>query len=145
MKYSKYFTLQELVPPSIFSHYGAKSSQFLDHRSGALLDRIREFLGEPISINGLFNGVAFSNSGFRTPDTLVGGKLSQHKFGRAYDLKISLTHKIKSYEEFRQIIRDNFEELNKLGLTTIELNTPTWLHLDMRFTGLNYLYEVPNN
>jgi hypothetical protein len=50
---------------------------------------------------------------------------------------------VKTYEEFRNLIRNNFEELNKLGLTTIEMATPTWLHIDLRFTGIDYLYEVP--
>lgn len=143
MKYSKYLDLEELVPQQIFSQFAGRSAQFLDHRAGELLDRIRELVDEPIRINDWHTGGIFSQSGFRMPDTLVGGKLSQHKFGRGFDLKISLTHNVKTYEEFRKLIKDNFEELNKLGLTTIEMATPTWLHIDLRFTGLDYLYEVP--
>ncbi len=143
MKYSKYFTIQELVPQEIFHQFGGRSSQFLDHRAKDLLDAIRELVGQPITINDWNTGGLFSQSGYRVPDTLVGGKLSQHKFGRGFDLKIELNDKIKSYEDFRNLIRENFTELNKLGLTTIELNTPSWLHIDMRFTGITTLYEVP--
>lgn len=143
MKYSKHFSLEELVPQEIFHQFAGRSAQFLDYRSANLLDAIRELVGQPITINNWNSGGAFSQSGFRLPDTLVGGKLSQHKFGRAYDLKIDVNGEIKSYEHFRNLIRANFNQLNKLGLTTIELNTPTWLHIDMRYTGLDYLYEVP--
>lgn len=143
MKYSKYFDLQELVPPEIFNQFGEKSRSFLDPRSGTLLDRIRELVGRPITINDWKEGGIFDERGYRLPWAPTGGKLSQHKRGTAYDLEIELDDKIPSYERFRQLIRDNFEELNKLGLTTIEKDTPSWLHIDMRDTGLGYLYEVP--
>ncbi len=143
MKFSKHFEIEEVVPPNIFNQFGGRASQFIDHRAALLLDTIREMIDQPITINDWKNGNQFTNSGFRMPDSLVGGFLSQHKFGRAFDLKIGLDGDINSYEGFRNFIRKNYTELNKLGLTTIEIATPTWLHIDMRYTGLNYLYEVP--
>lgn len=143
MKYSDYFELEELVPQNIFMQFAGKSRQFIDHRAGDLLDAIREMVGEPITINSWNSGGKYQDSGYRTPDCLTGGKLSQHKYGRGFDLKISLKGRIKSYEDFRNLIRGEFEELHRFGLSTIEKDTPTWLHIDMRDTGMDTLYEVP--
>ncbi len=143
MKYSEYFDLQELVPPEIFNQFGAKSRWFLDPRSGPLLDAIRELVDRPITINDWKEGGPFDERGYRLPWATTGGKLSQHKLGKAFDLEIQLDAKIPTYEKFRDLIRYNFEHLSKLGLSTIEEDTPTWLHIDMRDTGLDHLYEVP--
>ncbi len=143
MKYSKYFEIHELVPPAIFNRFGEASRWFLDPRSGPLLDRIRELVNRPITINDWKEGGVFDERGFRMPNSRTGGELSQHKRGAGYDLEIELDEKIPSYESFRDLIRENFEELSKLGLSTIEKDTPTWLHVDMRDTGTETLYEVP--
>jgi len=79
-------------------------------------------------------------SGLRGPKD-IGAELSQHKFMNAIDIKV------KGYtpSQLRDIIVDNFEYINKtFGITTIEKieDTPTWLHIDTRWTNLNYLLEV---
>jgi hypothetical protein len=62
--------------------------------------------------------------------------MSQHKFGRAIDIKVSgMTPRevfaiVKAHEDY--LIENQI-------ITTIESlsMTPTWLHLDCRFTGLD--------
>lgn len=143
MKYSKHFDIEELVPPEIFNQFGARSAMFLDPRTGPLLDAIRELVMRPITINDWKEGGPFDERGFRMPDAKTGGRLSQHKFGRGFDLEINLDETIPSYEKFRDLIRANWSSLHPLGLSTIEKDTPTWLHIDMRDTGMDHLYEVP--
>lgn len=139
MKISENFTVQEFVPPSIFNRFGEHSIQFIDYRLPGVVEAIRELVGKPIIINNWNNGGDKDDSGYRVPDCKEGAELSQHKFGRAADLKVTNMN----YEDFRNLIRSNFPKLNALGLTTIELGTLTWLHVDLRWTGLSTLNEVP--
>lgn len=139
MNLTKDFHLTEFVPKDIHDQFGDKSIMFLDQRLPKLVQSIRDIVGKPITINDWFDGGTFTNRGYRVPDCKIGAKLSQHKFGRAADLEVDGI----SYEEFRNIIRFNFQFLNTLGLTTIEKDTPTWLHIDMRWTGLTTINEVP--
>ena len=46
-------------------------------------------------------------------------------------------------ENVRAEIRANWLLFKAAGLTTIEKGTPTWVHADVRFTGLETLLEVP--
>ena len=140
MNLTKDFTLQEFIPQSIYQQYGDKSIWFIDPRLPALAQAIRDIIERPVIINNWFTGGTYSNCGYRTPDCLIGAKLSQHKSGRAIDLHFQ---GINDYEAIRNIIRANWSKLQPLGLTTIEKETPTWLHCDMRWTGLDTLLEVP--
>lgn len=138
MKVSDNFVIQEFVPPEIYSIYGSKSIWFIDPDMIAVAQKLRDDLGKPITINNWHTGGQYKNSGFRMPDTLVGGKLSQHKFGRALDIKV----KGMSAESVREYIRENYYLYDEV-ITTIEKDTPTWVHIDKRWTGLNGLLEVP--
>lgn len=93
-------------------------------------------MDKPIFINTWHQQGQYKESGYRTPNATTGAKYSQHRFGRAGDLKISGI----DYEEFRDVIRKHWADF---GVTTIEENTPSWLHVDIRNTGLDKLLEVP--
>jgi len=85
------------------------------------------------------NGGTFINSGFRSPLCDVGAHFSQHKFGRAADLKLDGI----TPEEVRRDIIANFNLYReKTAITTIEAQTPTWLHVDVRFTNMEHLLIV---
>jgi len=58
--------------------------------------------------------------------------MSQHRFGRAIDLKV----KGMKADEVREDIIQNFDIYKKVGLTTIEDGAfaPTWCHIDIRDT-----------
>lgn len=141
MQLTKNFELREFVPKATYDQFGDKSIQFIDHRLPALCQAIRDlFPGKSVTINNWHIGGTQQLCGFRPPNCDVGAELSQHKHGRAADLHIlGLT----DYEEAREVIRKNFDMLHALGLSTIELGTPTWLHIDCRWIGLDKLYEVP--
>lgn len=93
-----------------------------------------------VVINDWYWKGQYNSSALRGPND-IGAEFSQHKFMNALDIKV------KGYtpEQLRQLILDNFEYVNKtFGITTIEKIkfTPTWLHVDKRWTGLDYLLEV---
>ena len=81
-----------------------------------------------ITINNKYWGGRFNWSGYRTRTSGVGAKFSQHKFGRALDLKFKDATPI----EVQNYIIENEEMFYKLGLRRLEdANiTKTWLHID---------------
>lgn len=156
----EHFELYELVYPEIYDQY-AKQNRLhlvwgvLDRAALWTIDQLRKKYG-PCSINTWYqktdkgytirkgSGV-FSESGLRPDGTNTGSVLSQHKFGRAFDLK------------FRNIAApDVVKDMDSMGLfrsggwrsdpdpkfhpfrylTTIERSLGgvpcSWLHIDTR-------------
>ncbi len=140
MKLTANFSLEEFVPRDIYSVYGDRAIIFLDKRLILLMQRIRDHVGKTITINNWKDGGQFNNRCFRMPDTTVGGKLSQHKFGRASDFNVEGM----GDDETDQMIIDNFAIFKDYGLTTIEnpLFTKGWSHIDIRWTGMDTLLQV---
>ena len=137
---SKNFILQELVPPEIYHQFGEKAWQFLDPRLVSLADYVREFFNKPMTINNWDSGGTMTLRGFRPPATAIGGNLSQHKFGRAIDININ---DMSAQAVYKAII-DNKADFMAHNLSTVEnINaTPTWCHLDIRYTGITDLLIV---
>lgn len=125
----KYFDLHELVYPGAIQALGERAWILMDDRILRGADWLREKYG-PAVINGKLGGKVFTESGLRDPDTKTGKGFSQHKFGRALDLKFT---KVSVKEVYEYIIR-NPEEARANGITTVEdiSFTPTWLHIDCR-------------
>lgn len=140
MKVSQHFSIQEFVPPVTFSKWGNRSIWFIDPRIITLADAIRSHFGLSMTINNWHRGGVFSQRGYRPPTTTVGGKESQHRFGRAIDFNIlGLTADAVRAELLR-----NEKKFMDLGLTTLEhgSDAPTWVHADIRQTGLGHILIV---
>lgn len=137
---STHFSVEEFVPEVIFKAYGLNSKWFIDQRLVILAEYIRGYFDEAVTINNWNTGGDFQNRGYRTPGSPVGAKLSQHRYGRAMDINV---HGYSS-DEVNKAIIDNFEKFKANGLTTIEnvTATPTWTHVDIRWTGLETLLIV---
>jgi hypothetical protein len=133
----KYFKVEELVNPTIFKQFGSKSIMFIDDRIITAIEIIREEINTPIIINNWHNNGEFENSGLRAFNCPIGAEFSQHKFGRAMDLK----QRKYSAEQLRQIIKELAKNKLKGLVTGIELKTDTWVHIDCRNTGSNKLME----
>lgn len=143
MMVSKFFILQELVPPGIFKDYGANAIWFLDERLLKLIDFTREYFDAPMTINTWHKGgpgKKFTERGFRVPLSPTGAYLSQHKAGRAVDYTI----KGLKPDKVRQMIMDDEKAFMDAGLTTLEDGAfaPTWCHQDCRYTGLDHILIV---
>jgi len=97
--------------------------------------------GASLTINDWKWGGSYNYSGFREPACDIGAVFSQHRFKNAVDIKVDgYTPSV-----LRQIVVDNFTYINKVyKISTIEKIelTPTWFHVDKRWTGKNYLIEV---
>jgi hypothetical protein len=125
----KYFALNEVVHPGAIQALGERAWTLMDERILRGADWLRELFG-PCTINGKFGGKGFTESGLRDPFTKTGAKFSQHKFGRALDLKF---HKVTCKEVYEYIIR-NPGQARENGITCVEdiAFTGTWLHIDCR-------------
>ena len=139
MKVSKDFILQEFVDPVTYQIRGEKSIELIDNRLITLTQFFRDYFDVAVTVNNWHTGGKYKESGLRTWLTKTGAFYSQHKYGRADDLKL----KGLDPEEVRQEIRRNWPKFKAAGLTTIEKDTPTWNHISVQFTGLETLHEVP--
>lgn len=137
---SKHFNIEEFVPKPIFDRYMANSKWFIDPKLIAIAEFIREEFELPVIINNWHAGGKFQERGYRVPTTETGARYSQHKFGRAIDINVK---DIPAAEVSEWVIA-SFPSLKPLGLTTIEnpTSTPTWTHIDVRWTGMNELLVV---
>jgi hypothetical protein len=125
----KYFQLHEVVYPGAIQARGEKAWELMDERILRGADWLREKFG-PCVINGKLGGKSFTESGLRDPFTATGAKFSQHKFGRAVDLKFV---RVTAKEVYDYILK-NQPEARENGITTVEdiAHTPTWCHIDCR-------------
>lgn len=123
----KFFSIQELVHPNIHAKWGDRAWEFLDPRVLQSADQLREYFG-PITINDWHVGGEHVDSGLREFLSTTGAAFSQHKFGRALDLKFKNTTPIGVASVITaQPSRFPF-------ITTLEdvSKTITWLHIDVR-------------
>ena len=135
---SKNFRIQEFVPRIEYTQHGEDSINLIDHRLIVIAQWLRDKTGKSITINDWYKGGSFQNRGYRPADSSVGAPKSMHKKGMALDMNIGNM----TGDEMRQLVRDNWEELKALGVRRIELGT-SWLHIDLKETGVDHLVEVP--
>lgn len=147
-KISSNFYVWDFVPKVIYDQFGAKSIWFIRKFQVDFAELVVMRFGKKVIINNWKDGGTLQNCGTRTPDTIVGGKMSQHKFMNADDLHVMG----KTPEEIYNDIKDNFSIYSKIGLTTVEDIAFTtgkvkddlggWVHGDGRWTGLDTLLIV---
>ena len=126
----KYYTITELVNPSLLKEIGEETAwKLFDPKLLKLADEIRRKYG-PCTING--NGL--TDCGLRAINSATGAKYSAHKLGRALDIHITSiekkwgtnkTGKTADYNRVReQLMLDHtFDALNfEHGIS--------WLHID---------------
>lgn len=137
---SENFSVQEFVPRIIWNRYGPKAIWFVRPETVALAQFYREWFDTPVFINNWWWGGPRQNRGYRTPNTRVGSLYSQHKMGAAFDCNL----KNLSPDRVRQEIMDNQAEFMEAGLTTLEDGAfaPTWIHSDIRPTGMDEILIV---
>jgi len=145
----KHFTLAELVYPELYKQHagGPNLWKCFDVKLLVAIDSIREFLypkkGDGgVTINNWVVGGAAKSSGLRKPDNDIGAQLSQHKFGRAADLKFNaggwtpekLRIHMKSIGCFEPgfLERTDPEAAPFIHIRRIEwMENMSWFHLDV--------------
>ncbi|MEM9546262.1 MAG: hypothetical protein AAGA77_09815 [Bacteroidota bacterium] len=142
-KISPHFYYHEFFSQGIWqSNHEHLLKRLLDERIIVIMEHIRVSLDKPIYVNNWKWGGNSMYRGFR-PRSHQSARYSQHKFGRAVDFHV----KNMTPDEVRQYILDNEQEFLNMGLTRLEHgdDAPTWVHLDLAWTGLDSIYVFRAN
>lgn len=133
----KHFKLAELVDPHFLTTPEDEVWAMLDENALRAIDALRDKFG-PLRING--NG--YTESGLRRPDTKTGAKMSQHKYGRAFDLKP--LQKGVTVRMMCDWIIANQSDAYAMGIRRVEDHrfTPSWLHIDSKDTGNDWVNKI---
>lgn len=135
------FELQEFVPRETFNLYGVKSTWFINKNVVVSMVFLRNWFDASITINNWHTSGKFQQRGYRVPDSNVGAKFSQHKFGKAIDFNVAGL----ASDEVAKRIMDNWPELRQhVAFTTMEdpAFTKGWTHLDTRWNNSDTLLIV---
>lgn len=130
MQVSEHFELIEFIDPVTYSNFADNSIWFIDQRLINVAEAFRVIVNKPVIINDWHIHGKYKESGLRTFNTTTGSKYSQHRYGRAADLKV----KGMTGQQLFNVAKANWDMLKEFGLTTVEnpQATPTWLHCDTR-------------
>jgi|GEM_PF-1589527 len=131
---SKYFDLRELVDQRTWGILGYKCASLIDPKIVVIIDLVRELSGMPTTVNNWHfakpGETVYNSSGFRAIWDKTGGLLSQHRCGRAADVKV----RGLIPAQVHALINANAKRFERAGLTTMESLefTRSWSHLDCR-------------
>ena len=137
LKLTDNFVVAEFVPLEIYNQYFDNSIWFFNYKLPIIAQFIRDRYNKKVIVNDSFYGGKYNYSCFRVPPSKEYKPTSQHALGNAIDIKgVDPT-------QLRKDITDNYEKIWKpLGVTTIESNTSTWTHIDLRNTNSDKLLIV---
>lgn len=131
---SKWFDVREFVDETTWKIMGEAAAWLIDPTIVRVCDLLREKSGAPVTVNNWHfaskGQSIYKASGYRAVWENIGGKLSQHRCGRAADVKVrGLTPFMVS-----TLINMRESDFKEAGLTTMESlkYTPSWTHLDCR-------------
>ncbi|MBF0409406.1 MAG: hypothetical protein HQM10_18850, partial [Candidatus Riflebacteria bacterium] len=105
-------------------------------------ERLRERYGV-CKINDWIFGGHFKASGFREDECRIGAELSQHRFGRAADLKFEGVTPEEIRKDMRKKASMNPDMTTFQLITCVEDGTDTWLHIDVRNHDYNGILWIP--
>ena len=138
---SENFFLDEFIPPEIYTARGSQSIQLLDMRIIMGVQKLRELANVPFTVNNWARGGRFKERGLRSANTTTGARWSQHKYGRAVDID---PQGITIAQLFAILKANEKWFIERSFITTVEniSATPSWLHVDCRYTGQDSLLIV---
>lgn len=155
MKVSDNFDIREFVPAETYNRWRNKSIWFIRPEIISIAEFYKSFFKNYFKADNVLvtvNNYMFSGNlqyrGYRPPSCTVGARESQHRFGSAFDCSFTIVKDdqriVPAMSVIYTAIKNNEKEFLKAGVTTIEdvKYTPTWLHTDIRNTGLDHLLIV---
>lgn len=155
MKVSENFDIREFVPIETYNRWRAKSIWFVRPEIISIAEFYKVFFKNYfkadnvlVTVNNYMFGGQLQYRGYRPPSCTIGAGESQHRFGSAFDCSLTIIkgnqRSTPSYADVQAALIYNEKEIIKAGITTIEdtTYTPTWLHTDIRNTGLDHLLIV---
>jgi len=135
----KYFNLAELLPKTLYEKLKHEDKLWVgwmlfDERALKTLDKLRDKFGSAIvnnwNVKTDWLHSKYNYSGYRQHHCSVGAVYSQHRFGRAFDVKFKDYHSEEGYAEIREYVLRHPTAFK--FLTCLEMNIPNWFHFDCR-------------
>lgn len=133
----KHFKLAELVDPHFLTMPEDEVWAMLDENALRAIDALRDKFG-PL----LINGRGYTESGLRRSNTKTGAKFSQHKVGKAFDIK-PLQKGVTVRVMYDWIIANQTESY-AMGIRRVEdiRFAPSWTHIDSKDTGKEWVNKI---
>lgn len=127
----KHFRIEELAPREFFKLHKARGRQLwtlFDDRGLITLDRLRERYGKMTLNTWLWDEInPHQFRGFRPPDCEIGARLSQHRFGRGFDV---IFGDVAAGRVRKDLLADPYRPEFEF-ITSIEEGI-SWFHFDTR-------------
>jgi len=123
-----HFKIWEMVPPELMSLPEDYLCNLFDENLLIVIDRLRMTIGKPITINNWKTGGQYKWSGYRTNSCKIGAKLSAHRIGMAFDIKVSgmSPTEVSEYILSHQAMFPEITEIEDVD------STPSWFHISCR-------------
>lgn len=152
-KLNEHFDIREFVPKAVFDEFGFNFCKrfvnpvMLNYATWLKLKLQSEYKCEvAIRINDWHYGGKFQNRAFRPPTSTVGKWTSTHRLAMALDMSFTRkdTGATIPIKDVYHLVMDNQAGVMAIGITRLEdiKDTPTWLHSDCSYTGLDYIQIV---
>ena len=126
-----HFRIEELVSKSLHEGRGDLAWELFDIATLRVIDELWEHFGVPVTINNWLWGADLENCGYRPASYYTRPSLSQHQFGKAFDLHF----KGLDAEDVRREIIYRRKFSNKfLSIGGLETGV-SWVHMDTRNTN----------
>ncbi len=129
----KNFKLHEIVPPELMSLPEDYLWELFDENLLKVIDRLRQDLGKPITINTWKQNGDFKFRGFRPKNCKIGSTNSPHKKGKGLDFDV----KGMTAQEVRDYIVKNQAKYPEIRRMEKDV---TWVHIDTIAKGKIPLY-----
>lgn len=131
------FLAQEFLPKETFELFNCSGLRFINPKILVLMEVLRYNYDKPIRINNWHIGGIFNGRCLRLANNKDYKQYSDHTFGNAIDFEV-IGVSAKQVQE--DCIEKFHSSLLCVGVTGMEINTPTWTHLSM--ANLTYL-DIP--
>lgn len=119
----EHFEIFEIVPPELMSLPEEYLWELFDENLLIVIDRLREILGKPMTVNNWKSGGQFKWRGYRTNSCKIGANKSPHRIGRGIDFDVKgMT--AKEVRDFIMKRQDQFPEIGRME------DDVTWVHID---------------
>lgn len=132
----EHFKIWELVPEELMTMPEEYLWQLFDENLLIAIDRLRDVLCKPITINNWKSGGQFKWRGIRTNSCKIGATRSPHKIGKAFDFDV----KGMKAQEVRDYIVSHQKMFPEITRMEKDVN---WVHVDCmphKYKGL-YLFN----
>lgn len=135
--------LDEVICPEIYRLFGESSIRFMDVRVVMAWQYIREITGKPVHFNNWWNGGDLDERGLRLFTTKTGAKYSMHKYGNALDGSVEGMTSAQVHDLILDEKNQTYFIQNGMITRLEDLDyTPTWVHTDNAFTGLDNIQII---